>query len=180
MFLLAVRRGKIVATSLVMAITEGREPLAKLRLNIAKLRQLLGVITVARVIYWIPKVENYIYWDEWESFAPGLWLKWYFQKLDRKIFSPVCCCGKNSLSINKSPKLDYSRFNKSPPLHKREKELGYLLMFDWKPWNSFFCASPRQQIMIKCLKIRKVSIRRFVIIWGWCCKQYWDWIPGNY
>ena len=61
MFLLAVRRGKIVATSLVMAITEGREPLAKLRLNIAKLRQLLGVITVARVIYWIPKVENYIY-----------------------------------------------------------------------------------------------------------------------
>ena len=61
MFLLAVRRGQIVATSLVMAITEGREPLAKLRLNIAKLRQLLGVITVARVIYWIPKVENYIY-----------------------------------------------------------------------------------------------------------------------
>ena len=119
MFLLAVRRGQIVATSLVMAITEGREPLAKLRLNIAKLRQLLGVITVARVIYWIPKVENYIYWDEWESFAPGLWLKWCFQKLDRRIFSSVCCCGKNFLSITKSPKLDYSRFNKS--LQKRER-----------------------------------------------------------
>ena len=119
MFLLAVRRGKIVATSLVMAITEGREPLAKLRLNIAKLRQLLGVITVARVIYWIPKVENYIYWDEWESFAPGLWLKWCFQKLDRRIFSSVCCCGKNFLSITKIRLFKVQQVSTSP--QKRER-----------------------------------------------------------
>ena len=119
MFLLAVRRGKIVATSLVMAITEGREPLAKLRLNIAKLRQLLGVITVARVIYWIPKVENYIYWDEWESFAPGLWLKWCFQKLDRRIFSSVCCCGKNFLYITKIRLFKVQQVSTSP--QKRER-----------------------------------------------------------
>ena len=119
MFLLAVRRGQIVATSLVMAITEGREPLAKLRLNIAKLRQLLGVITVARVIYWIPKVENYIYWDEWESFAPGLWLKWCFQKLDRRIFSSVCCCGKNFLSITKIRLFKVQQVSTSP--QKRER-----------------------------------------------------------
>ena len=61
MLVLAVRRAQIVATSLVMAVTVGQRPLAKLRLNIAKLRQLLGVITVPRVIYWIPKEENYIH-----------------------------------------------------------------------------------------------------------------------